>query len=321
MPVVVIVESIVLVVLAIFVAGLLASYADVRKRLEALEKKRSSISAISASGGVTGVEAAHAMRSVPAEPGAEPPEPEEELGHLQLEQPQLDQGDTGLLSVIPTPAASANQVSRRIADLAGVTPEGDRVAIAVAGVAHQTLIAFLSSGCRSCKRFWAQLADPDSLQLPDHVRVVVVTKGVDAESPAAIAELCEPVAPGIAVVMSSEAWRDCGVPGTPYFVSVDGPTGWVRGEGTALDWQGVIDLLILAGGDLSSTVGRPPPSTPFGGTGWRPKSGSDLARERQIDRILLEAGITPGHPSLYPTRSDAAASSPQDPDPRRGDRT
>ena len=55
--------------------------------------------------------------------------------------------------------------------------------------------------------------------LPPSIRVVVVTKGPDWESPAAVAERA-PL--GIQVVMSTGAWSDYEIPGSPYFVLVDG---------------------------------------------------------------------------------------------------
>ena len=92
--------------------------------------------------------------------------------------------------------------------------------------------------------------------------------------------------------MSSAAWADYEVPGSPYFVFVDGPTGRVRGEGTGATWKQVANLLAQATGDLTFTAGPD--------AARRSKPQSDAEREREIDQQLLAAGILPGDPSLYP---------------------
>jgi hypothetical protein len=110
----------------------------------------------------------------------------------------------------------------------------------------------------------------------------VVTKGPEQESPAEVAAL----APGgVTVLMSSAAWEDYEVPGSPYVVHVEGATGSVRGEGTGADWPQVRRMLLQAAGDR--------------GTGGRGKAAADARREQEIDRTLLAAGVTPGDPSLY----------------------
>jgi hypothetical protein len=82
----------------------------------------------------------------------------------------------------------------------------------------------------------------------------------------------------VTVVMSSAAWTDYRVPGSPYFVLVDGPAGRVRGEGTGAHWDQVKNLLRQAADDAA-----------------------DAGREVRIDRELLAHGIAPGDPSLYRT--------------------
>jgi len=65
-------------------------------------------------------------------------------------------------------------------DIVGTTLDGDAVAI-TAMAAPRTLLAFLSSGCTTCARFWTALRGPSALALPRDVRVVIVTKGLDLE--------------------------------------------------------------------------------------------------------------------------------------------
>jgi len=175
-------------------------------------------------------------------------------------------------------------------DLAGVGVADDAVSIRVVGVDHATLVAFLSSSCLTCQRFWDAFADPAQLGLAPGVRLVIVTHDPSEEMPSRIAELAPPDVP---LVMSSAAWAAYDVPGSPYFVLVDGPTGRARGEGTGIDWPQVRGLLSQVADDdvfaaelEARRVAKP---------------NADRERERRIDAELLAAGVPPGDPSLYET--------------------
>jgi hypothetical protein len=171
----------------------------------------------------------------------------------------------------------------------GVTPTGDAVTISLVGAGRDTLLAFLTSTCTSCQHLWGALSDADGDVLPRPLRLVVVPKGPEQESPSSILAVA-PVS--CDVVMSSDAWSDFNVPGSPYFVHVDGTTGTVLGEGTALSWARVVDLASVATGDdrLAESLGADPR-----------KPSRDRRQEAEVDRLLLDAGILPGDPSLYPT--------------------
>lgn len=179
-------------------------------------------------------------------------------------------------------------------DLVGVTPSEEPVRIGVMGTAQATLLAFLSSGCTTCAGMWRALREGDGLALlPEGVRAVVVTRSPDQESPSQVAALAPPLVP---VVMSSPAWDDYGVPGSPYFVLVDGPGGRVVGEGVASRWDQVVALLGQALADGHGPAqGRGPVPAGVGNEG----DGSPGQREARADRELLAAGIHPGHPSLH----------------------
>lgn len=127
-------------------------------------------------------------------------------------------------------------------DITGVTPTGDATRVAVAGVQHVTLLAFLSTGCGVCAEFWDKLPGELRGERRDGAapRIVVVTQGVEAESPGGVASLTPP---GATVVMSSDAWEAYGVRGAPYFALVDGPSSRIVGEGTASSWDRVRTLL------------------------------------------------------------------------------
>ena len=234
--------AVVVAVLVLLVAGLLRSHAAILRRLHDL------------GAGVGTVPDASSPVQTPMGTPADVP-------------------DLGL----PHPTAVVD--GRLAADIAGVTPRGETSAIRVVGTRHDTVVAFLSSGCATCAVFWEEFG---SIALPGDTRLVVVTKGADAESPVAIGD----VAPGdVTVVMSSEAWTDYQVPGSPYVVHVDGPSGRVRGEGTGPSWEQVQRMLTLGARDLDERrVSR---------------AAADAEREREADEILLAAGISPGDPALY----------------------
>ncbi len=187
---------------------------------------------------------------------------------------------------IPRPSGDEGFPAAR--DIDGATLTEGAVHLRVADVPHDTLLAFLSSTCLTCGSFWETFADPTSYHLPDGTRLVVVTKSANEESPSALAK----VAPGgVDLVLSSEAWAHYRVPGSPYFVSIEGATGKVRGEGTGLSWEQVAGLLAQATGDLRFTLGE---------AGARDrKPVSDAERELAVDRELMAAGIFPGDPRLY----------------------
>jgi hypothetical protein len=228
-----VVESVVLVLLTVLVAGLLRSHAEILRRLHALG---------------AGLD----PDSTPAEITTRP---------IDLR-----------------PGASDTFVAA--ADLDGAGLRDDALHVAVVGTRHRTLLAFLSSGCLTCQEFWDAFRDPRLLDLPDDLRLVVVTKDGREES---ISTLRSVAPAAVTIVMSSAAWTDYRVPGSPYFVLVDGPTGRVRGEGTGASWDQVKNLLRQASDD----------------------SGDD-GREVRIDRELLAHGIAPGDPSLYRTAEQIA---------------
>ena len=200
---------------------------------------------------------------------------------------------------VPSPGSSDELPTGR--DVTGVDLDDGAVSVRVVGAPHATLIAFLSGTCLTCERFWDAFARPAELGLAPSVRLVIVTKDPSEESRARIAE----VAPaGVPLVMSSETWAAYAVPGSPYFVLVDGPSGQTRGEGTGIDWPQVRGLLeqvaddeVFASQLESRRVAKP---------------AADDARERRVDTELMAAGIRPGDPSLYdpPTVSGETTTEP-----------
>ena len=176
--------------------------------------------------------------------------------------------------------------------VAGVTPSGDARAIAVDHNDGLTLLGFLSSGCATCAGFWHALQAPEALNLPDGTRVAIVTKGPDREVPSEVGALTTGRVP---VVMSTEAWLDYKIPGSPFFVLVDGSTGQMIGQGVASHVGQLAELIRRAEHDrLPDRRRRRRRPSPLNGL-------DGPARAVAADDVLQAAGIHPGDPSLYPT--------------------
>jgi hypothetical protein len=179
-----------------------------------------------------------------------------------------DEGESRL----PEPGGRSG--GRAARDVAGTTLAGDALMIGLGPSSPPTLLAFLSSGCAVCERLWEDLRAGRPGELPAEVRLVAVVKDARAESPARLRAVARTSVP---VVMSSAAWKDYGVPATPYFVYIEG--GHVQGEGSASGWKQIVSLLRDATADAAHRNG-----------------GADA------EDALAAAGIGPGHPSLYPDR-------------------
>ena len=164
-------------------------------------------------------------------------------------------------------------------DISGEAPAGEAVAISVTGGRESTLLAFLSSGCVTCQRFWDEFQRGKDLGLPRDIRLVIVTKGPDDESVSRIRTLTPSKVP---VVMSTRAWSDYEVPGAPYFILVAGPSGLIAGEGSAGAWPEVRSFIAQALADA--------------------RAASVPGDRDRADAELMASGIGPGHPSLYGAR-------------------
>lgn len=253
MTVLVVVETMLLILLSLLVAGLLRSHAEILRRLEARET---------------------APMASPA--GARPPE-------LRTSAPARD----------GAPMAP---------DVAGFTLRGEPVKIAVRSAPSGTLLAFLTSGCATCRGFWEGLQPAVRPAVPGGARIVVVTKDSSYESPSKLRSISPPDLP---VVMSSEAWETYRVPGSPYFVYVDGGSGRIHGEGMAGGWPQVVSLLQDALAD-AELAGGPGPGGIRVGNGQAGAMAGGTERATRADRELSSAGIGEGHPSLYAAEDPAA---------------
>ncbi len=272
MTVLLIIQSAVLVLLCILVAGLLRSYATVLQRLHELD------------GG--------AERTAP---------PPFRTASGVVAPPS---GSTRVASAPGSGAKAGRTVSAGdrdewgpAHDLTGTGLTGEVISIRTVHTDFDTVLVFLSSGCAGCTGFWDDLAHRRERALVGSGRLLVVTKGPEAESVGLLAELCPP---GVDLVMSTSGWTDYAVPGSPYVVVVDGPSGRIKGEGSGTSLTQVSGLVHQSLLDGSAR-----------NTGPLAKPRSDADREVDVDRVLLAAGISPGHASLYESGEHRSAAEPE----------
>jgi hypothetical protein len=188
----------------------------------------------------------------------------------------VDAGAAHGSAPLPAPTVRSTTTDSAAHDVVGVDLFGATAAVGVVGARHDTLLAFLSTGCSTCQPFWT--AFRDGLDLSADTRLVVVVQEEESES--RLRDLAGPAE----VVASNAAWDAYGVPGSPHFVYVDGPSGRVTGEGTGPDWPSVRNLLTQAKADRAA------------------RSATSMAdwhdNPTRIDAELAEAGIVSGHASL-----------------------
>jgi hypothetical protein len=170
-------------------------------------------------------------------------------------------------------------------DIVGETLTGDSVKVRLGAGSPTTLLAFLSSGCAACGPLWESL-DQDA-RIPADARLVIVATGPDQESMTSLRELAPRARE---VLMSTAAWGDYAVPASPHFVLVDGGSGRIAGRGTAASWEQIVSMVEQAVSDGSVAGAEGAPS--------RVRTTSE--RAGRAEDTLAAAGITAGHPSLYP---------------------
>jgi hypothetical protein len=254
---VVIAEGVAIVLLGVLVLGLLRSHALI---LKALHELGAGLELEREAG--TGVTTA----TTGGKPGPVP---------VELE--------TGVVQATRKDSATAHDISGtdldRVEQQVTVTTPGSR-----------TLLAFLTSGCSVCQTFWDEFQGP--VDVPGDGDLRIIAKGSAEESISSLRTL----AGDRDVVQSSGAWVDYDIPGSPYFVYVEG--GVVTGEGSATTWAQVRDL--MAQGVADNDEAR----AAAGRTGPGLLVGADLGRGEldslpRMDAELLAAGVGPGDASLY----------------------
>jgi hypothetical protein len=151
---------------------------------------------------------------------------------------RTDSPATGAPPTLPAHLPGPRGAGKPVVDIVGATLDGAQMSVSPAKT--DTLVAFLSSGCLTCKTFWDGLQADRREPLPQDIRLLVVVKDRDMESPSRLRDLAPADIP---VVMSSQAWTDYDVAMSPYFLFVDAASGTVRSEGSASSWEQVRSLL------------------------------------------------------------------------------
>ena len=216
-------------------------------------------------------------------------------------------------------------------DIVGTVPGGGPVSVSVGGADH-TLLAFLSSGCRTCGTFWSEFKSPVLELGGEAARLVIVAQDPAHDSESRLVELAPN---GVRTVCSTAAWEAYGVPGSPYFVLIDGHNRRVVGSGTATNWPQVRRLLAQAIGDAKSSGAKSSGAKSSGakssgahssgahssgakssgahssGAHSSGAQSSGAHSNNGVDAELAAFGIGPGHPSLYPPEG-ASPLSPED---------
>lgn len=220
LTVVVVIETLLLVLLAFVMVGLLRSHAEILRRLPDEDHETSS-----------------------AGPQPQPIVMEDRDADAT---PAHSASGPSMPAHLPGPRAMVTPAH----DVVGRTLDGSATVTPVATAGSPTLVAFLSSGCLTCRTFWDGLRTGAHEPMPGDARVVVVTKDAQFESPSRLRDLAPE---GLPVLQSSQAWGDYGITMSPYFVMVGGD-GEVRSEGAASSWEQVRSLLTDAIAD--ETIAR-----------------------------------------------------------------
>ncbi len=208
--------------------------------------------------------------------------------------PAEDDGAPGPADLVRGGRSGAH--GQRARDISGATPDGDAVQVGLSAGSPTTLVAFLSSGCSTCETFWRELAGLPGPLDELVTRTVIVTHDQARESPGRLRELAPA---GRVTVMSSAAWADHGVEVSPYFLLVDGTVGEVIGEGTARSLSQLEQMLRDGAADSQpSAVGV---------------QKAPVHRSLRAEQALAQAGIGPGHRSLYPASGARGGQDAMDP--------
>jgi hypothetical protein len=271
---VVIAEGVAIVLLGVLVLGLLRSHALI---LKALHELGAGLELEKEAG--TGV----SLATTGGKPGPVP---------VELE--------SGVVQAVRKDSATAH-------DIVGTDLDRVEQQVTVTTPGTRTLLAFLTSGCSVCQTFWDEFQGP--VDVPGDGALHIIAKGSAEESITTLRAL----AGDRDVVQSSAAWVDYDIPGSPYFVYVEG--GLVTGEGSATSWSQVRGLMaqgVADSVDARTAAGRSGPGLLVGdatGGGGR----DNLSR---IDAELLASGVRPGDPSFYRAPDEdshqAAADHPHD---------
>jgi hypothetical protein len=161
---------------------------------------------------------------------------ERRLLRAQRREERVDESPTTRPEEHPVDHAAPTPPQGDLVDVRGVTVAGEPTAYELETPATPTLVAFLSTTCGICLSLWERLRDEGVEGVP----AVVVTKDPAVEE----LDIAQSLAGSgsLPVVMSSEAWDDYEVPGSPYFLLVGGEPATVLAEGDASSWDALRNL-------------------------------------------------------------------------------
>ncbi len=97
----------------------------------------------------------------------------------------------------------------------------------------------MSTTCATCNHFWERFGDAAARATLGGTEPIIVTHGAEYERPTEVAAVTPP---GVALVMSSLAWQRYAAPGAPWFVLVDGSAGRIVKEGSATNWDELLEF-------------------------------------------------------------------------------
>lgn len=127
-------------------------------------------------------------------------------------------------------------------DVTGLAPDGESVTLGLEHVTVPTLLAFLSTSCGICTSIWERLRDGALMAEEPAMQCVVVAKDPDREDVHRVRQL-SPTDGSARVVMSSEAWDDYEVPGSPYLLLLTGSPATILAESAVSSWDDVVALV------------------------------------------------------------------------------
>jgi len=139
----------------------------------------------------------------------------------------------------PAPVAASPEPEGDAVDVRGADPEGEPTTVPLEATGQPTLLAFLSTTCGICIGLWERLLAGELDAEAPGVVPVVVTKDAALEDVDRIRELASAELP---VVLSSEAWDDYEVPGSPYVMVVSAAPGSVATEGSVATWDDLVRM-------------------------------------------------------------------------------
>jgi hypothetical protein len=251
-------ETILLMIVSLLVIGLLRSHADILQRLHA-------------------------------------------LGHGSAEeQTEAEGNEVGVADeiapgLVPIPKSTPRQDSLpALTAVSGLSLELEEITVPLNLSHAYALLAFLGTGCLSCTDLWRDVEKVHD-DLPETVNLVVVTKDPGEENVTKLRNVRPHTVP---VVMSSELWAQCEIPGSPYFLLVDGRSHTIVAGGSATGWHQVISLLGDSMGELEITE-------ELARVNGAERRRTVLQRE---DDELAAAGLMPDDSSFFAPVSFAADS-------------